>query len=118
MLLPTNVAAFGKDLALPAEEVRLYLALRECAHQRLFAHVPWLRGRLFGAVEDYARGMKVDMSRFEDFIGQIDPSNPEAMQEVLSSGLFEPEDTPEQKAALARLETLARAGRGMGGRRA
>jgi putative hydrolase len=106
VLLPAGVAAFGKDLSLPADEVRLYLALRECAHQRLFAHVPWLRGRLFGAVEDYARGMKVDMSRFEEFIGQIDPTNPEAVQEVLSSGLFEPEDTPEQKAALARLETL------------
>ncbi len=29
--------------------------LREAAHQRLFAHVPWLRAHLFGAVEGYAR---------------------------------------------------------------
>jgi putative hydrolase len=36
----------------------------------------------------------------------VDPQNPESVQEALQSGMFEPEDTPEQKAALARLETL------------
>ena len=104
-LLPQNVAEFGEGLAVPADEVRLYLALREAAHQRLFAHVPWLRAHLFGAVEAYARGIKVDTSRMEELAGQLDPSNPEALQEALASGLLQPEDTPEQKAALARLET-------------
>src|SRR5437016_9963763 len=36
----------------------------------------------------------------------VDPANPEAIKEALQSGMFEPEDTPAQKAALARLETL------------
>ncbi len=57
-LLPLNVEKFGKDLSVPQDEVRLYLALREAAHQRLFAHVPWLRSHLFGAVEAYARGSR------------------------------------------------------------
>ncbi|MFF1873061.1 zinc-dependent metalloprotease [Streptomyces sp. CB03911] len=104
-LLPQNVAEFGEGLNVPADEVRLYLALREAAHQRLFAHVPWLRAHLFGAVEAYARGIKVDTSRMEELAGQLDPSNPEALQEALAGGLLQPEDTPEQKAALARLET-------------
>lgn len=104
-LLPLNVAAFGKDLGVPHEEVRLYLALREAAHQRLFAHVPWLRSHLFGAVEGYARGIKVDTGKLEDAVGGLDPSNPEQLQEALQQGMFQPEDTPEQKAALARLET-------------
>ncbi|MER5355506.1 zinc-dependent metalloprotease [Kitasatospora sp. NPDC002551] len=104
-LLPQNVAEFGEGLSVPAEEVRLYLALREAAHQRLFAHVPWLRAHLLGAVEAYARGIKVDSSRMEELVGQLDPSNPEALQEALAGGLLQPEDTPEQKAALARLET-------------
>ncbi|MFP1626712.1 zinc-dependent metalloprotease [Streptomyces sp. 5K101] len=104
-LLPLNVDALGKDLGVPREEVRLYLALREAAHQRLFAHVPWLRSHLFGAVEGYARGIKVDTSRLEDVVGQFDPSHPEQLQEALQQGMFQPEDTPEQKAALARLET-------------
>ncbi|WP_441250340.1 zinc-dependent metalloprotease [Kitasatospora sp. McL0602] len=104
-LLPQNVAEFGEGLSVPAEEVRLYLALREAAHQRLFAHVPWLRAHLFGAVEAYARGIKVDTTRMEELVGQLDPSNPEALQEALAGGLLQPEDTPAQKAALARLET-------------
>ncbi|HSA53350.1 MAG TPA: zinc-dependent metalloprotease, partial [Yinghuangia sp.] len=104
-LLPANLAAFGSGLGLPQDEVRLYLALREAAHQRLFAHVPWLRQHLFGAVDAYARGIKVDMSRLEEAAGRIDPTNPEALQEAFTQGLFEPEETPEQKAALARLET-------------
>jgi putative hydrolase len=104
-LLPLNIEAFSKDLGVPKEEIRLYLALREAAHQRLFSHVPWLRSHMFGAVEGYARGIKVDTSKLEDVVGQFDPSHPEEMQEALQQGMFQPEDTPEQKAALARLET-------------
>jgi putative hydrolase len=104
-LLPANITAFGEGLGVPQEEVRLYLALREAAHQRLFAHVPWLRAHLYGAVEGYARGIKVDTARLEEAVGQLDPSQPEQLQEALQQGMFQPEDTPEQKAALARLET-------------
>ncbi|WP_245797606.1 zinc-dependent metalloprotease [Mangrovactinospora gilvigrisea] len=104
-LLPVNIEAFGKDLGVPVEEVRLYLALREAAHQRLFVHVPWLRAHLFGAVESYAQGIKVDSQKLEDMVGNLDPSHPEALQEALQQGMFQPEDTPQQKAALARLET-------------
>jgi putative hydrolase len=107
-LLPAGVAAFGSGLSVEADEVRLFLALREAAHHRLFGHVPWLRARLLGAVEDYARGIKVDASALRDAMPQIDPSNPEALNEALLSGaaMFQPEDTPEQKQALARLETM------------
>ena len=56
-LLPSGVAAFGEGLSVELSEVRLFLALREAAHHRLFGHVPWLRARLLGAVEDYARGI-------------------------------------------------------------
>ncbi|MFF4404242.1 zinc-dependent metalloprotease [Streptomyces sp. NPDC001404] len=104
-LLPVNIAAFGSGLGVPQDQVRLYLALREAAHQRLFAHVPWLRSHLFGAVEGYARGIKVDTAKLEDVVGQLDPTHPEQLQDALQQGMFQPEDSPEQKAALARLET-------------
>ncbi|MBV9793532.1 MAG: zinc-dependent metalloprotease [Actinobacteria bacterium] len=105
-LLPPGVAAFGEGLGLEAGEVRLYLALREAAHHRLFAHVPWLTAHLFGAVEAYARGMTVDLSRLEEAMPQIDMSNPEALRDALAGGeLFRPENTEAQKIALARLET-------------
>jgi len=106
-LLPAGVADFGQGLSTSTEEIRIFLALREAAHHRLFAHVPWLRSRLLAAVEDYARGITVDASALRDAMPQIDPSNPEALREALSdASMFQPEDTPQQKAALARLETL------------
>jgi putative hydrolase len=106
-LLPANVRAFGEGLSVGEDEVRLFLALREAAHHRLFAHVPWLRARLLGAVEDYARGITVDANALREAMPQIDPANPEALNEALSgAALFQPEDTEQQKAALARLETI------------
>jgi len=105
-LLPAGVAEFGRGLSVDAGEVRVFLALREAAHQRLFAHVPWLRAHLLGAVEQYASGISVDMARLQEAIPEVDITNPEALREALSGeGLFRPEDTPAQKAALTRLET-------------
>ena len=105
-LLPAGVAEFGRGLSVDAGEVRLFLALREAAHQRLFAHVPWLRAHLLGAVEQYASGISVDMARLQEAMPDVDITNPEAISEALSGeGLFRPEDTPAQKAALTRLET-------------
>ncbi|WP_405141491.1 zinc-dependent metalloprotease [Sphaerisporangium sp. NBC_01403] len=106
-LLPGGIAAFSHGLEIPAEEIRLYLALREAAHHRLFQHVPWLRTQLFGAVEEYAKGITVDTSALEEQIRGLDISNPEQIQEALSGGaLLKPEETDRQKAALARLETI------------
>jgi putative hydrolase len=106
-LLPSGVADFGQGLSVDAGEVRLFVALREAAHQRLFAHVPWLRARLLGAVEQYASGITMDMNRLQQAMPDVDLTNPEALQEALAGeGLFRPEDTPAQKAALTRLETM------------
>lgn len=105
-LLPENIEKFTQDLGRPATEVMIFLATREAAHQRLFVHVPWLKERLIGAVEEYARGITVDTSRLEELARGIDPANPGAIEEAMQGGMFEQETTPAQKAALARLETL------------
>ncbi len=104
-LLPANVAAFADGLEVPADEVRLYLALREAAHQRLFVHVPWLKAHLYDAVDAYGRGIEVDLTAIERAIGSLDLSDPSAAQEALASGLFELEPTEAQRGALERLET-------------
>jgi putative hydrolase len=105
-LLPSGVAEFGQGLSVDVGEVRLFLALREAAHQRLFAHVPWLPAHLLGAVEQYASGITMDMTRLQQALPEVDLTNPEALRDALAGeGLFRPEDTPAQKAALSRLET-------------
>ncbi len=104
-LLPANVAAFGAGLDIPEQEVQLFLAVREAAHVRLFTHIPWLTGHLLGSIERYARGIHIDMGKIEEAAREIDPTNPESLQGALSQGVFMPERTPEQDAALVRLET-------------
>lgn len=104
-LVPANINEYGKGLELPLDEVRLYVALREAAHQRLFQHVPWLRGHLLTTVEMYAAGITVNREAIEEAMGRVDPMNPESMQAIVLEGIFTPEDTPAQKASLARLET-------------
>ncbi|HEX7662852.1 MAG TPA: zinc-dependent metalloprotease [Pseudonocardiaceae bacterium] len=105
-LLPANIQKLTEGLDRPLHEVMVFLAVREAAHQRLFSHVSWLRQQLLSAVEEYARGIKVDTSALEQLATQVDPMNPESIEQVMSSGLLEPKTTPEQQAALTRLETL------------
>ncbi len=111
-LVPANVAAFGEGLDVGPDDVLLYLALREAAHQRLFAHVPWLREHLIGAVTDYARGLEINaegiQQKVEEQMRGIDPTNPESLQQLMEGGLFDMPKSPQQEAALQRLEvTLA-----------
>ncbi|QTE30022.1 zinc-dependent metalloprotease [Pengzhenrongella sicca] len=105
VLVPSNVAAFADGLDAPLEEVRLFLAVREAAHARLFTHVAWLRGHLLGIVQAYARGITIDVDSLEEAVRSIDPTDPAALQGALSGGVFAPHTTPEQQANLLRLET-------------
>ncbi|MFC7406260.1 zinc-dependent metalloprotease [Georgenia alba] len=104
-LVPANVAEFGDGLDVPTDEVRMFLAVREVAHARLFAQVPWLRAHLLGIVEAYAREITIDVEAMEEAVRGIDPTNPEQLREALSGGVFALEQSPAQQAALVRLET-------------
>ncbi len=105
-LIPSGVSAFAEGLEQDSEAVTLYLAVRELAHARLFRHTRWLRLHLVSAITDYARGMSIDTMRIEELAGELDPSDTEAMQRLVSSGALIPPRTPAQDAALERLETM------------
>ena len=115
-LLPANVAELRRGPDLPEQDIRLFLAVREAAHARLFVQVPWLRGHLLGAIEAYARGIHIDMSRIEELARDLDPSNPEGIQEALSQGVFMPQRTPEQDAGPGEAGDRPGPGGGLGGR--
>jgi putative hydrolase len=106
VLLPRNIDELSAGIAIPSDEVRLYLAVREAAYQRLYAHVPWLRARVVGAVEEVARGLQVDPSRLQDALSGVDVADPSALQQLMSTGVLEAEDTEAGRAARARLETI------------
>ncbi|HLS04091.1 MAG TPA: zinc-dependent metalloprotease [Actinomycetales bacterium] len=105
-LIPTNIAALAESFEEPEAELRLFIALRETALARLFTYAPWLRSRLASAVEDYASGISIDMDQLEETVRSIDPNDPQALQEALGGGVFEVQKSPQQQAALERLETL------------
>lgn len=108
-ILPDALESFAAGLEQPRSEILTFLAAREAAHHRLFSHVPWLSSQLLGAVEAYARGMKIDMSGIEELARDFNPaslSDPAAIESLLGQGVFEPKATPEQQQALERLETL------------
>ena len=75
-LLPGRHRRVQRGPGDPAEEIRLYLALREAAHHRLFQHVPWLRPQLLGAVEEYA-GASPSTVQDGGAAPRIDLNNPE-----------------------------------------
>lgn len=107
-LMPAAVDTLSEGLEQSRSEVLTFLAAREAAHHRLFSHVPWLSSQLLNNVEAFAKGMKIDMSGIEDMAQGFNPASladPAAMEQLLSQGMFEPKATPEQTAALERLET-------------
>ncbi|BBY54697.1 zinc-dependent metalloprotease [Mycobacterium koreense] len=108
-LLPEAIEALSEGLEQPRGEIMTFLAAREAAHHRLFSHVPWLSSQLLSSVEAYARGMKIDMTGIEEMAQGLNPAmltDPEALERLLTEGMFEPKATPEQTQALERLETL------------
>jgi putative hydrolase len=109
VLMPEAIEALSEGLEQSRSEIMTFLAAREAAHHRLFSGVPWLSSQLLSSVEAYAQGMKIDLSNMEELAQGIDPSvltDPAAMEKLMSQGMFEPKATPEQTAALERLETL------------
>ena len=112
-LVPQNIKEWATDLDIPMEEIRIFHALREAAIARLFAHNPWLVSYIRTAITDYGKGINIDMEAIQEQAQQalesgngFDPSNPESFTIALNDGIFTPQETPAQRAALTKLETV------------
>ena len=111
-LVPQNIKEWATDLDIPMEEVRIFHALRESAIARLFAHNPWLVSYIRTAITDYGKGINIDMEAIQEQAQRafesgngFDPSNPESLTIALNDGIFTPQESPAQRAALTKLET-------------
>jgi putative hydrolase len=110
-LLPQNIAQWSVDIGVPESEIRIFHALREGAVARLFDSNPWLVDYMRMAIADYGKGIHIDVEKMQQQAqeamesGAIDPDNPETLTLALNQGLFTPEESPQQGAALAKLET-------------
>ncbi|MFY9325433.1 MAG: zinc-dependent metalloprotease [Candidatus Nanopelagicales bacterium] len=105
-LLPKNIKTFAKGVEQKESEVILFLSLREAAASRLFANTGWLGPRLLGAIEEYSQGIGINTEKINEAMREIDPMNPESLQQILGGGVFEVELSDTQKSALNRIEFL------------
>lgn len=106
VLVAQNIRAFGQGLDTPVEETDIFLAVREIAHARLFRHARWLRLGIMSAIRDFASGITIDTDKIVELAESFDPTDTNAMRDLVASGALLPERTDEQKRALERLETL------------
>ena len=105
-ILPQNIAPFGEGLDIEADQIQLYIAVRELAHARLFRHAKWLRLQLMTSITEFAHGIRIDTDRLEELATDLDPSNPEELRQAMVSGALIPPKSESQLTALDRLETM------------
>lgn len=106
VVLPHNVRSFAKGLGIDAAEALLYIVIRELAFRRLTWATPWLATRMADALAEFARGVRIDTSRIQSVMDNIDPNNPHSLHELLGGNLFDTAVSDAQQAARARLELL------------
>lgn len=105
-LIPYNCIEYAKVWELDITEVMNYLALREAAHARLFAEVPWLMPRFESLIIKYANGISIDLDAMEEQLRDVDAMNPEAISGAVNLQNIGSNDSEEQRQALHSLETL------------
>jgi len=115
VVIPENIENWANELEIPKSEVFIFHALREGAVARLFANNPWLVSYIQSAVVEYGKGIHIDIeaiqrqaqSAFETMQENAgDGAMDDPMSFALDSGIFTPEESPAQKIALAKLETV------------
>lgn len=105
-LIMENVEDYAKSLDLDVTEVTEFLALREQAHARLFASVPWLMPRFSALIGKYARGISIDLDAMEEQLRDASALDPESLAGAVNLTNVGITDTEEQREALRSIETL------------
>ena len=110
VVIPENIENWAAELEIPKSEVFIYHALREGAVARLFANNPWLVSYIQSAVVEYGKGIHIDIDAIQrqaqSAFENMHENAQENMNFALDSGIFTPEESPTQKIALAKLETV------------
>ncbi|HEX2273251.1 MAG TPA: zinc-dependent metalloprotease [Acidimicrobiales bacterium] len=107
LVVPANIDAFGKEWDLPPADVRMWVCLREVAYHAVLGR-PHVRSRLHGLLEDYVSRFEVNPEAVERSVGELDPSDPDALRRLLGNPetLLGAVQTDAQREVLARLADL------------
>jgi len=110
LVVAPNVADFGREWSLPADDLRLWVCLHEAVHHAVLG-VPHVREALTDLLTRHAGAFRNDPSALQEHLGDLDPmAGPEALvelQQVLNPELvLGAVRSPEQEALLPHLEAL------------
>lgn len=107
MVIAANVEEFARDWSLPVDDVRLWVSLSDIAHHAVLAR-PHVKARLEDLLVSYAAGFRPDPNAVEARFGELDPTNPDSLNNILGDpqALLGAMQSPEQLALAPRLEAL------------
>jgi coenzyme F420 biosynthesis associated uncharacterized protein len=102
-----NIAAFERDWSLDRREFRTWVALHEVTHRFEFTR-DWTLRYLQGLLDDFLSTLRVDVEGLRSRLESLDPSDPEAMQQMLQGeeGLFGTMLDDEQRIKLGRIQAF------------
>jgi coenzyme F420 biosynthesis associated uncharacterized protein len=110
-----NIAAFERDWSLDPTEFRTWVGLHEVTHRFEFSR-PWALPRFRELLEDFLSTLELDVEGLQRRFETLDPSNPEAVQEMFTGeeALFGTVLDAEQRLKLGRIQAFMAAAEGYG----
>lgn len=105
-LVIQNIDEFLAELETPKSEVLIYLAIRELAVSSLYFSNRWLIDQITTQVIEFAAGLKVELTGLQEMVQQLDPNDPDSINQIMEASASFSSRSPEQEAALGRIETL------------
>jgi putative hydrolase len=107
LVVPRNIDEFATEWSLPAVDLRMWVCLREVTTHAVVGR-PHVRARLQALIDDYVSRFEVNPDAVEASLGDLDPTDPQALQQVLGNPetLLGAVQTDAQREVLARLATL------------
>ena len=106
LLVPANIASFAEDWSLPAEDVELWVCLREVAHHAVLG-LTHVHKRIYGLLQAYASGFEPRMVNLEDSLGHFDISDPGTIESALGDPaiLLGEARSPAQRSTMNQIST-------------
>jgi len=110
-----NVAAFERDWSLDRTDFRTWVAIHEVTHRFEFSR-PWATPRFRELLDDFLSTLQLDVEGLRQRLETLDPSNPQAMQELFQGeeALFGTVLDAEQRLKLGRIQAFMAAAEGYG----
>lgn len=113
VLVPANITAAAEEWSLPAQDLAMWVCLREVAAHAVLSR-PAVRGRILELMCEYVSLFDTDAGSFESSLVAIDPTNPAAFETVLGNPetLLGIAHSPAQDAVADRLRAVLGAAAG------